>query len=62
MGANKRLFPGMGEFMSLQVSLGDKLLVALIADEWSLSGMSPHVSFEIACLRKFLKALLKRTY
>lgn len=44
----------MGEFMSLQVSFRYKLLVALIADEGSLTGVSPHVSFEIACLGEFL--------
>jgi len=50
MVANEGFFASMGEFVSLQVAFCDKLLAALIADEGSLTGMSPHVSFQIAGL------------
>jgi hypothetical protein len=41
--AHKRFLTGMSQFMGLQVALGNKLLIALYADEWSLSSVGPHV-------------------
>ena len=41
--ANKWFLTGMSQLMGLQVTLGNKLLVALNADKWSLSSMGPHV-------------------
>ena len=50
MTASKGFFAGVGEFMSLQMALGDKLLVALAAHKRPLACVSPHVSFEVTRL------------
>lgn len=59
--AHKRFLTGMGQLMGLQVALGNKLLVALNADEWSLSSVGPHVSLQVTCLSKLFQALFERT-
>jgi hypothetical protein len=60
--ADKRFLTGMSQLMGLQVSLGYKLLIALYADEWSLSGVGPHVRLEVTCLSKLFEALFERAY
>jgi hypothetical protein len=45
MRASERFFSGVREFVRLQMTLGDELLIALIAHERSFSCVSPHVSF-----------------
>lgn len=44
----------MSQFMGLQVTFGDELLVALLAYKGALTSMGTHVGFEIACLWKLL--------
>jgi hypothetical protein len=39
------------------VSLSDKVLIAALAAEWTLTGMGSHMSFEVASLREFFEAL-----
>jgi len=60
--ADERFLTGMCKLMGLQVSLSYKLLIALNANEWSLSRMSPHVRLEVTCLGKLFEALFERTY
>jgi hypothetical protein len=40
----------MSQFMCLQVTFGNELLVALLAYERTLTSVGTHVSLEIACL------------
>ena len=58
--ALERLLVSVGDFMSLEVSLGNKLVSALVADERPLSRMRTQVSLEVACLNELLEALLER--
>jgi len=60
--AYKRFLAGMSQLMGLQVTLGYKLLIALYANKWSLSGVGPHMRLEVTCLSKLFKTLFERTY
>jgi hypothetical protein len=60
--AHKRFLAGMSQLMGLQVALGNKLLIAFDADEWSLSGMGPHMRLQVTCFSKLFQALFERTY
>ena len=59
--ADKGLFSGMSKLMSLQMALGDELLIALHASKGSLTSMSSHVCLEIAGLGEFFQALFEWT-
>lgn len=50
------LFSGVNEFMCLQMSLGDKALLATFkaASERSIPSMGPHVGLKVACIVEFL--------
>lgn len=43
------------------MTLGDELLVALNANEGSLSCVGPHVGLQIACFSKLFETLFKWT-
>lgn len=45
MCADKWLFTGMRQFMSLKMTLCYELLLTLVTNERPLSSMSPHMSF-----------------
>lgn len=60
VGANERFFTCVGELVSLEVALGDELLVALAAAERTLSSVSSHVGFQISRFRKFFQTLFER--
>lgn len=59
MRTDKRLLSCVGQFVGLQMALGDKLLVALRAHEGPLACVRAHVGLEISGLRELLEALLK---
>lgn len=62
MCALEGLLSSMSQFVSLQMTFSDELLVTLIADKRTLSSVGPHVCFQVACLRKLFEALLERTH
>lgn len=45
---NEGLFASVGQFMGLQVTFCNELLLALVTDEGSLTGVGPHVSLQVA--------------
>ena len=51
----------MGKFMSLKVTLSNKLVLANRTGKWSLTCVSAHMGFKIPSLRKLLQTTLVRT-
>lgn len=60
-GAHERLLARMGKLVCLQVTLGDELLVALVADEGSLTGVSSHMRLQVARFGELFEAQFKWT-
>ena len=48
--------------MRLQMAFGDEAIVTLVALEWPLSSVGPHVSFQVASLSELLQTVLERAY
>lgn len=59
--AHERLLARMGKLVCLQVTLGDELLVALVADEGSLTGVSSHMRLQVARFGELFEAQFKWT-
>jgi hypothetical protein len=55
------LLASVGQLVSLEMAFGDEFLFALLALKRSFTGMSPHVSFQVACFCEFFQTFLKRT-
>ena len=47
--------------MCLQVTLGDELLVALVADEGSFTGVRTHMRLQVTRLSEFFEAKFEWT-
>jgi hypothetical protein len=56
--ACKWFLAGMGEFVSLEMAFGYKLIFAYAAGERTLSSVGPHMSLEVASLRELFEAAL----
>lgn len=59
--AHKGFHASVGEFVRLQVALGDELLATLGAGKGSFPCVGPHVCLKVACFLKLLQASVKRT-
>ena len=59
MGAGKGFLPGVGQLMSLQVSLGYEAEVTTLTSERPLTSVGPNVSLQVACLSELLQTVLK---
>jgi hypothetical protein len=51
----------MSQFMGLEMTFGNKLILADVASKRPFSCMGSHMRFKVACFRKFFKTTFIRT-